>query len=45
MALNGIKFSGDDAAWKREVERVIAQQDKDIAYLKLQIQILSKKVA
>lgn len=45
MALNGIKFTGDDAKWKREVERIIAQQTKDIAYLKQQISILTKKVA
>jgi hypothetical protein len=45
MALNGIKFQGDDAAWKREVERIIAQQQKDINYLKSQILILTKKVA
>lgn len=45
MALNGIKFTGDDAAWKREVERLIAQYEKDNSYLKQQVLLLTKKVA
>jgi len=37
MSINNKKAEGDDQAWKREVEKVIEQLTKDVAFLKAQL--------
>lgn len=44
MPINGIKAVGDDAAWKLEVEKLLAQQANYINVLQQKVAELTKRV-